>query len=252
MTDFPKGVETEREVSIQWTNSYVDLTIRNLQQAYEREPFQRWADNKEVDHPRRITDNPYWEIIRMASAEGAFARFGERQVGWGLTTTDVPGIDRRVLCHWFAHSIPSPRDLSWLRDHVADREVVEIGAGSGYWAWQLNQLGITTHAYDDGSWEWAFKWSDVQMGGPGKAADHPNAVLLLVWPPYNTPMAVEALAAYQGDTLIYAGEPEEGCTGDDDFFIRLGTEWEHVEDAPGHVTYEGIHCQLAIYRRRPL
>ena len=75
-------------------------------------------------------------------------------------------------------------------------------------------------------------------------------MLFLCWPPYAAPMAADALAAYDGDTLIYVGEGAEGCTGDDRFREALAANWDEVAD---HrlVQWFGLHDWITVYRRRP-
>jgi hypothetical protein len=94
--------------------------------------------------------------------------------------------------------------------------------------------------------------------------------LMLCWPPYSETMASDCLDTFQGDTVIYIGERQNGCTGDDKFFEDLtgnvsGTEdeqtgewWvdgvELVVDWKETITiaipqWEGIHDYLTIYQR---
>jgi hypothetical protein len=39
-------------------------------------------------------------------------------------------------------------------------------------------------------------------------------------------MAQQALARYGGARVIYIGEGESGCTGDDDFHAALAEQWK--------------------------
>jgi len=60
-------------------------------------------------------------------------------------------------------------------------------------------------------------------------------------------MASDTLRQFRGDTLIYIGEGEGGCTADDMFFDRLD-EWKHIEtiDIP---QWDGIYDRLSVYQR---
>jgi hypothetical protein len=62
--------------------------------------------------------------------------------------------------------------------------------------------------------------------------------------------AAQSLACYDGDLLIFAGEPEGGCAADDEFFKLLDAEWEESGVAPQHVSHWGIHCYLTAYMRK--
>jgi hypothetical protein len=76
---------------------------------------------------------------------------------------------------------------------------------------------------------------------------HPDRTLVL-WPPYDNPMAALALKLYGGATVAYVGEDGWGCTGDGAFHDLLWSHWETVRviDIP---QWEGLHDRLRIYRR---
>ena len=113
--------------------------------------------------------------------------------------------------------------------------IVEIGAGSGYWAMCLSQLGADVIAYDrhppeEGTpwWEPANPWFErewfqVREGDAECARHHPDRSLLLCWPPPGNPMAAAALSMYRdagGHTLIYIGD--RASSGDHEFHSVLG------------------------------
>jgi hypothetical protein len=133
---------------------------------------------------------------------------------------------------------------------------VEIGAGSGYWAWQLGQAGVDVTAYDpvppgpDNDFNSHKLYHPVTTGDHQAAALHPDRALMLCWPSYGASFAKQALHAYQGDTLIYIGEGVGGCCADHRFFSNVDRDWVRIAKAPHHVTYWGIHCELTIYRRK--
>lgn len=215
--------------------------------AHAAEPFARLADT-ECD-TGKATDNPYWDLVRLMPRDTApygdrWAVDGFKGYGDGLPSL-LHGETQKV----FAWSIPSPADLAWILDLLDGRDVVEIGAGAGYWAWQLRQLGVEVAAVDNGSWTFPNSWSAVERGGPDHAALYPGRALLLVWPPYGDAMASDALAAYAGDLVIYAGEGDGGCTGDQTFHDQLGAGWTEVGHAPHHATFWSVHCWLTAYRR---
>jgi hypothetical protein len=210
---------------------------------------------------KSATDNPLWEIVRWFPTErdwrGGLLRpdlaplFPDE--AWTRRLLDV-GCTRGILCRTYAYSIPSPGDLLWMERVLDGRAVVETGAGSGYWAWQLGQVNIDVVAYDphpvgENSYCAAGPYTGVLRGDSSAARLHPDRALLLVWPPYDKPVATQALSAYEGDLLLYAGEGFGGCTGNDEFHELL-EEWEEFSVSGNHVTYGGIHCKLAAYRRR--
>lgn len=214
--------------------------------------------------PPAGTQNPYWEIVRRMPTYTDWC--GDERAPDGHWTGEPftvcrraseAGLGRSNLCARYAWSIPSPGSVVWIANLTADRGIVEIGAGSGYWAWQLAQAGVDVAAYDphpagDGN-EFAKygPYHPVSVGDQSAAADHGDRALMLCWPSYCSTFATEALKAYPGDMLIYIGEDWGGCCADDDFFKLLDKAWDKIGECPSHVTYWGIHCRLNAYTRKP-
>lgn len=235
-----------------------------------------WAD----PHPARITGsmpkriagsewdqlvpdgiaNPYWEIVRQMPADTIPSPWRKMPEPDGYPLYEFPDgssrylTDRHALCGTFSWSICSPGDIEWMKGILGGRGVVETGAGGGYWAWQMRQAGIDTIAYEPSQPEdnhhVCRTWTDLLRDDASAAARHPDRALFLCWPTYADPWAAHALACYTGDTLIYAGEGEGGCTADNTFFELLGAGWDELGDSPAHVSFSGIHCYLTAYRRK--
>jgi hypothetical protein len=51
-------------------------------------------------------------------------------------------------------------------------------------------------------------------------------VLMMMWPPHMSSLAVDSLKKFKGDKLIYSGHHKGGATADDDFFDELDSHWE--------------------------
>jgi hypothetical protein len=119
--------------------------------------------------------------------------------------------------------------------------VVELGAGRGYWAYQLSRAGIQVEAYEleppDQADNVSFprsKGSEDVWYPVADLAEHSfveggSSVLFLCWPPgWGSSMASDALAAFErsgGNRLVFIGEPKGGKTGDDAFFDQLADRW---------------------------
>lgn len=138
--------------------------------------------------------------------------------------------------------------------------MVEIGCGTGYWAWLLEQVGIPVQCFDTAPpgqeknhWftDDAERFHAMSKGGEEKALDYPDKVLFLCWPPYGTSMASHALRYYKGDTLLYIGEGEGGCCADDGFFEQLKAEWTEVADF-AITQWSALHDWITIYTRVPV
>jgi len=159
----------------------------------------------------------------------------------------TPG--RSEMIRHYAWAVPNPHAIKTI---AALSPIVEIGAGSGYWAYLLTEAGADVVAYDmvvrgDRDWSFAKLWFPVVRGGIEMAAKHGDRTLMLCWPPYDTPMAANALCCYPGNTVVYIGEGSGGCTGSHAFHHQIEM-WEciHDIDIP---QYCAIHDRLFIYRR---
>ncbi len=120
---------------------------------------------------------------------------------------------------------------------AASGPIVEIGAGSGYWAWMLSQAGSDVVAIDrfspDEVTPWDFtgtnQWYDetwyfVDEGEALSAGAWPERSLFLAWPLYADPMAYDALRAYEaagGKKVIFLGDVS--MAGDENFHRKLKT-----------------------------
>jgi hypothetical protein len=206
------------------------------------------------------TQNPYWEIIRQLPLDDLPMPWSVRpepMLHWlGGNREDSKFFAGRFdMCGTYSWAICPPGDIAWLKEVLGGRGVVEPGAGSGYWAWQMRQVGIDTVAYEPnepgpGNGFARRTWATVLSDDHGAPKHHPDRALFLCWPSYAEPWAAQSLACYTGDLLVYCGEGEGGCTADDEFFHVLDAEWEEVGDCPAHVSYWRIHDYLTAYRRR--
>jgi hypothetical protein len=225
------------------------------------------------DPPRRIaggefdqavadgTVNPYWEIIRQLPVDDMpmpWRHRPEPSLHWAGSTGGRREFkffaDRFDMCSSYSWGICTPGDIAWMTSVLGGQGVVECGAGTGYWAWQLRQAGVDVAAYDpnEAGVTNGFarrEWTTVLRDGHEASKHHSDRALFLCWPSYAQPWAAQSLACYTGDLLIFCGEGEGGCTADDDFFRQLETEWEEIGLCPAHLSYWGIHDELTAYRR---
>jgi hypothetical protein len=151
---------------------------------------------------------------------------------------------RPVLVTTYSYAVPTDVVLDRL---AARGDVVEIGAGGGYWARCVHERGAAVTAFDrvlpveqvrpGGR---IFQHHPVGVGGPIEAlAAAPDArTLLLCWPPgvvnrdetaagakpIFSPMGNEALDRFRGDRLVFVGDRIPSF-GSPHFFDRLDSEW---------------------------
>lgn len=163
---------------------------------------------------------------------------------------------REGMVRKYSWAIPNEEALQTIARYAP---ILEIGAGTGYWAYLLRQMGVEVAALDlnppredsDCNPHHPFQstWTHVRKPfGPGLAVYHKHA-LFLCWPPYDSPMARRWLLRYPGDTVIYVGEWRGGCTADDDFFFHLERLFEPIEYV-SIPQWPGLHDSLSIWRRK--
>ena len=130
-------------------------------------------------------------------------------------------------CRVYAYAVPSQRALELLALHAP---LLEWGAGTGYWASLLRQMGVDIVALDSqptaqGNNEYhgaCGAWCNVHRG---TIAQHmAGRTLVLCYPPPDSRMAEQALREYAGSTVCYVGE-WEGDTGGRDFQHALLRGW---------------------------
>lgn len=196
--------------------------------------------------------NPYWDEVAPGVMSG---QYDGRQVG------DFNGnsnwlVKRRDLVSRYAWTITAPDTVTFVAEHAGPR-LLDPMAGTGYWAALLGQRGVDVAAYDanrpgpDNGWHHgASTWIPVRSGQAiDVAATHTDRTLLLAWPPYSTPDGAKTLAAYRGNRVIYIGENEGGCCGDDDMFDLFDRGWRPIaEHSP--VQWVGIHDYITVYERK--
>lgn len=173
-----------------------------------------------------------------------------------LISRDGDGLQHRyACCTSYSWAIPTLEFAEAIIAALSDtgiKGIVDVGAGTGYWAWYLRQFGLVDILSFDANPHYNRfangNWSPVLAGKASVSWEHPDRALMLVWPPHGTSMALEALKFYRGNMLVYVGEGKGGCTGDKGFFKRLERDWEvyYVGDAPN---WPGIHTENTVYLR---
>jgi hypothetical protein len=144
-------------------------------------------------------------------------------------TSGYDGFEKRgIAVKKFSWAIPNDEAISSI---VACGPVVEIGAGSGYWASLVAESGgdiVATDKYKLVDNEFTDKvhcYSKIEkLSALSAVRKYHNRALLSVWPSYQQSWSGKALAEYLklgGQTVIYVGEGEYGCTGNKRFHNLL-------------------------------
>jgi hypothetical protein len=123
--------------------------------------------------------------------------------------------------------------------------LLEIGSGSGYWAYELQKNGIGVIATDtmDGIYgffpkeseerRWQHRYTEIeQLSSVEAVRKYPRRNLLTVWPDYDHSWATDALNVFTGQVVIYMGEGYGNATADDRFHELLDQRFGNQEFIP--------------------
>jgi hypothetical protein len=135
-------------------------------------------------------------------------RFAELLTDIDSGTCAVP---LEELAQRYAYVVPDERSLSALAELAP---IVELGAGTGYWAYRLRARGVDIVAYDqappDGERTNRYHaatptWSTVLAGDQAILAEHADRTLFLCWPPLFSSLG-DCLTFYSGNTVALVGD----------------------------------------------
>lgn len=124
--------------------------------------------------------------------------------------SSIPGdwdaLEKRLqpLRQKYAWAVPDQRALNILKEFSP---LIEIGAGNGYWARLLLDMGVNIIAYDVK--HNLNSWTDVKLGGPEVLLDESivvNRTLFLCYPDEDESIAIRCLENYNGEYIIHVGE----------------------------------------------
>ena len=173
--------------------------------------------------------NPYFELHRELASLAPEMRLGLR----------------KKLIWAYSWAVPSPEAIEAL---AAYSPIVELGAGTGYWAWLLSLAGARVQAFDLNAPS-PPQWLQTRPISQYVAREHGDATLLLCWPPLGEPMAFDALMSFEGRRVAYVGE-WRGRTGDAGFHDLLERDFKRVHEV-AIPRWPGFEDSLYIYERKP-
>jgi hypothetical protein len=141
---------------------------------------------------------------------------------------------------------------------LSKHKVVEVGCGTGFLSYTLQNNCVDITAIDDLSGRYChedFVWPRYTNIINADATEYdlsPFDAVIMSWPDYESPFACKiAQKLTHNQFLIYQGEGEGGCTGDDDFFHLVNNEFRRIEHSLNEATiqFHGIHDNWVIYQR---
>jgi hypothetical protein len=157
-----------------------------------------------------------------------------------------------MLAQQYAYVFPSDSALAML---AGLGPLIEIGAGTGYWAYRLRCIGVDIVAVDqaptDGERANRYHaptrpWTHVEKGDQTLLAGHADRGLFLCWPPLFSSLG-DCLTYYRGDTVAYIGDGGYRTVRLD----HLDEAFTKVAGAPVRALdpYPGCQPQLTIWKR---
>lgn len=165
---------------------------------------------------------------------------------------------RNFFTNNYSWSIPSKTAINEIINFVGNDAILEIASGHGVWAKLLQEANVNIKPTDyisspkrkNYTLNKAYDIDIEDLSANDAIQKYKNFnVLMMSWPPYNEPMAHQALQNFNGNKLIFIGEGKGGCTGDDNFFKELNQNWNLIKevDIP---QWPRIHDYLYLYHRK--
>lgn len=197
-------------------------------------------------------DNPYWNAVEP------HAQFNKFYNGLQVEYSRFEGaqVHRPDLVAEYSWTITDPRTVAFVAEH-AGKYVIDPMAGTGYWSKLLVNLGIDVCSYDNKSWPSHTPHDHVGVldgDAPSVVRRFPNHTLFLAWPPYSSPVGFYTVRNYRRNLvgqqrIIYIGEGNGGCTGDDEMHEELDEYWDEIA-CHQPVQWWGMHDLVHVYDRR--
>jgi hypothetical protein len=163
--------------------------------------------------------------------------------------------DAVLLARRYAYVCPGESVLDML---AGLGPLVEIGAGTGYWAHRLRSTGVDIVAFDQAPPDGeranryhppARPWTHVEPGDQSVLPRYPDRALFLCWPPLFSSLG-DCLTYYRGGTVACIGDGGHRTARLD----HLDEGFTKVAAAPVRALdpEPGTEPQLTIWRRLPL
>lgn len=139
---------------------------------------------------------------------------------------------------------------------------IEVGAGTGYWSYELQRAGCCSIATDISVpgltssansryayWERPCFVNVLALPAQQVAREHPDKTLLMVWPETSEEWSYEALVSYTGARMIYVGAVERRRAQDNQFHNELEQNWK-LETCIRIPRFPGHQDAVFVYHRR--
>jgi hypothetical protein len=157
----------------------------------------------------------------------------------------------RVKTCWH---VPSLSLLNEMRRH---EPLVSVGSGHAYTEALAKERGIDILATDIDPTKqnrWChgnvFYTNVEKLTARQAVIKYSNRNVFMAWPPYDNKMAIQVVKAMKrGRYLIYIGESMHGCTGCDEFFLYLNTNFQKLNTKAKIDNWSGVHDCVYLYKK---
>jgi hypothetical protein len=233
---FSKLVDTDSLVWHKQVNSEEEAIVEKARLALlsneEKETFLPWYSPSPEFRKANVLLTQYFKVTPPVINGMNMQEYKE----W-LTTLHTAV--RGPLVRKYSWAIPTEEAVRRIIDHGP---IVEMGAGTGYWAYLIRILNGDVIAYDvtppsnESSledwniWHAGNTFTEVLEGGPGVLKQYSDRTLFLCWPPLKSPMASECLRYWKGKKLIFIGDRDN--TANKGFFKYLKDDFSLTEVVP--------------------
>lgn len=204
-----------------------------------------------------MNNNKYNNVMTIIENETAHLKVDDDENDNPIFDLMVASIDfeqRKQFVAQYSWAVPSRNAIQKIVEFVKSDKILEIGSGFGLWAYLLSLNNVNIVATDnfsshtDKNKERYFVVDEISnMEAVEKYTDC-NA-LMFVWPPYEEPMAHDALTKFTGTKLIFIGEPEGYSCADDQFFEEIKKNWK-LEEHVNIPKWWGMHDALYLYSKK--
>ena len=127
----------------------------------------------------------------------------------------------------YAYAIPNMRSLYLIKHFAENQQILEVFSGQALWAYLLQLINVNVIATDLEIEKKTYT-SVEKMDALKAVIKYKTNILMMIWPPCGDPIAYKTLQRFKGDKVIYIGEGDDGCTGDEKFHKLLSTKYELV------------------------
>ncbi len=176
----------------------------------------------------KAQQNPY--LIEFNRLPHSYHRNGEPLIRFAEKDREESYRKKRMeLVTKYSWAVPTEEAINSIADY-SKTGLIDFGAGSGYWASLISNKGINVNAIDN----WTDKKPEhlfypVKTGSYELLKFQSDKVLMLVWVPQATDMALTALKTWNGKKLIYVGEPPPARGNANPAFFEELKNWTLVK-----------------------